>query len=221
MSSQRLAPKRGKILGIHQAGCVCMVLMLMTGCTTFDPQAGFSDVSAAVAARSGKRVVWHLGTTLDAQVEQEVWALLYDTLTVEGAIQVALLHNRHLQTLYADLGVAKADLVQAGLLRNPVFDGAVRFLLRGGQPELELNTALDFLDIFYLPLRKRVAAALFEEAKLQVTGAVLDFAATVRGAFYRHQADEQRLELLQTIDQALAVSLNVCSVSMTPGISRT
>ena len=63
---------------------------------------------------------------------------------------------------------------------------------------------MDFLDIFYLPLRKRVAAARFEEAKLQVTGAVLDFAATVQAAFYRHQADEQMLELLQTIVQALA-----------------
>jgi cobalt-zinc-cadmium efflux system outer membrane protein len=55
---------------------------------------------------------------------------------------------------------------------------------------------MDFLEIFYLPLRKRVAAAQFEEAKLQVMGAVLDFTATVRGAFYRHQADEQMVELL-------------------------
>ena len=64
--------------------------------------------------------------------------------------------------------------------------------------------AVSFLDIFYMPLRKRVAAARFEEAKLQVTGAVLDFAATVRAAFYRHQADEQRLELCRPVIQALA-----------------
>ena len=54
-----------------------------------------------------------------------------------------------------------------------------------------------------------MAAARFEEAKLQVTGAVLDFAATVRAAFYRHQADEQMLELLQTVVQALAVAFEV------------
>jgi cobalt-zinc-cadmium efflux system outer membrane protein len=68
---------------------------------------------------------------------------------------------------------------------------------------------MDFLDIFYIPLRKRIAAAQFDEAKLQVTGAVLDFTATVRGAFYRHQADEQMLELLQTIGQALTIALEV------------
>jgi cobalt-zinc-cadmium efflux system outer membrane protein len=186
-----------------------MLLMLATGCTTFDQQAGFAEVSTAVEARSGKRLVWHLRTALDAQVDQEVQALLHDTLTVDGAIQVALLNNRNLQALYADLGVAQADLVQAGLLRNPVFDGAVRFLLSGGQPELEFNTAIEFLDIFYLPLRKRVAAAQFEEAKLQVMGVVLDFTVTVRRAFYRYQADEQMLELLQTIGQALAIALEV------------
>jgi cobalt-zinc-cadmium efflux system outer membrane protein len=185
------------------------LLVLLTGCATFDQRAGFSDVSDAVAAHSGKRVVWNLGTELDAQVAQEVRALLQDTLTADGAVQVALLNSRDLQALYAELGVAQADLVQAGLLRNPVFDGVVRVLVNGGPPELEFNAAMDFLDIFYRPLRRRVAAARFEEAKVEVTGAVLDFATMVRASFYRHQANEQMLELLQTIVQALAVAFDV------------
>jgi cobalt-zinc-cadmium efflux system outer membrane protein len=209
MQSQSLVWVVGRVLFEHKAGYVCTLLMLVTSCATFDQRAGFSDVSAVVEARSGKRVVWYLGTELDAQVDQEVRALLHDTLTVDGAIQVALLNNRTLQALYAELGVAQADLVQAGLLKNPVFDGAVRFLVGGGPVELELNAATDFLDIFYLPLRKRVAAARFEEAKLQVTGVVLDFAVAVRAAFYRYQANEQMLELLQTVVQALAVSFEV------------
>jgi cobalt-zinc-cadmium efflux system outer membrane protein len=136
-----------------------------------------------------------------------VQGLLQDTLTADGAIQVALLNNRDLQAVYAELGVAQADLVQAGLLKNPVFDGAVRFPVRGGPVEADLSTAVNFLDIFYVPLRKRVATARFEDVKLQVTGAVLDFAATVQTAFYDHQANTQMLELKQTIVQALAASL--------------
>ena len=210
MPSQSLACMGGRKLFAQQAGYICVLLMLVTGCATVDQRAGFSDVSAEVEARSGKRVVWHLGTELDAHVAQEVQALVQDTLTVDGAIQVALLNNRNLQALYAELGVAQADLVQAGLLRNPVFDGAVRFLLNGGGPaKLDLSVAMDFLEIFYLPLRQCVVAARFAEAKLQVMGAVLDFAATVQAAFYRHQANEQRLELLQTITQALVASFEV------------
>jgi cobalt-zinc-cadmium efflux system outer membrane protein len=68
---------------------------------------------------------------------------------------------------------------------------------------------MSFLDVFYVPLRKRVAAAQFEEAKLRVTGAVLDFALQVRTVFYGQQANEQMLELRGSIVQALTASLEV------------
>jgi outer membrane protein, heavy metal efflux system len=150
----------------RRAGALGALLLLLTGCATFDQRAGFSDVSAAVEERSGKRVVWNLGTELDAEAAEEVRRLLAGPLTADGAIQVALLNNRELQALYAELGVAQADVVQAGLLANPVFDGALFFPVAGGPATLELSVATSFLDIFYRPLRTRVAAARFEEAKL-------------------------------------------------------
>jgi cobalt-zinc-cadmium efflux system outer membrane protein len=102
------------------------------GCATFDQRAGFSDVRMAVEERSGKRVAWNLGTDLDAEAAAEVQRLLAGPLTADGAIQVALLNNRSLQATYADLGIAQADVVQAGLLTNPVFGGAVFFPVAGG-----------------------------------------------------------------------------------------
>lgn len=103
----------------------------MSGCTTFDQTAGFSAVSAEVEARSGKQVAWNLGTELDTQVAEKVRALLADKLTADVATQAALLNNRDLQALYAEVGVAQADLVQAGLLSNPIFDAAVTFPATG------------------------------------------------------------------------------------------
>jgi cobalt-zinc-cadmium efflux system outer membrane protein len=183
--------------------------VLLSGCATFEPRAGFLEVSDTVKARSGMDVAWNPGTELDAQAAQKVRELLARPLTLDAAVQVALLNNRDLQATYAELGLAQADLVQAGLLKNPVFDIGLKFPLSGGVTNLELGTALDFLDILYLPLRKRVAVARFEDAKLQVTGAVLDFAAAVQAAFYRHQANEQSLDLFQSIAQGLALSLEV------------
>jgi cobalt-zinc-cadmium efflux system outer membrane protein len=40
-------------------------------------------------------------------------------LELDEALRLAPLNNRHLQAEFAALGVARADLVQAGLLRNP------------------------------------------------------------------------------------------------------
>jgi cobalt-zinc-cadmium efflux system outer membrane protein len=186
-----------------------LLLLGLTGCASVDLSAGFPEVGAAVEERASTRIVWNQGTELDQEAAEQVRSLLRRKLTVDDALQVAMLNNRDLQTIYADLGLAQADLVQAGLFKNPVLDAAILFPLSGVRPDLQLSVVVNLLDALYVPLRKRVAAAQFEEAKLRVTGAVLDFTAQVRRAFYVHQANEQLVELRRTIVQALAASLAV------------
>lgn len=198
------------MLAGRNAGWLLASLMLLSGCASVALNAGFDDVKATVEERSKLRIFWNNGTDLDKEAAEKIGSLLEGKLTADQAVQIALLNNRDLQALYSELGVAQADLVQAGLLRNPIFDAAILFpVSNGGKPKLELSAVMDFLDIFYIPLRKRVAAARFEEAKLRITGAVLDFSARVRTAFFLHQANEQMLELRQTIVQALNASLEV------------
>jgi outer membrane protein, heavy metal efflux system len=188
---------------------MALLLLSVTGCASVNLSAGFPEVSAAIEERAATKIVWNSGTELDKEAEDRLRALLGRKLTVDDAVQIAMLNNRDLQAMYTDLGLAQADLVQAGLFKNPVLDAAVLFPLSGGRPDLQLGVAVSLLDALYVPLRKRVAAARFEEAKLRVTGAVLDFAAQVRTAFYVHQANEQMVELRRTIAQALAASLEV------------
>ncbi|MGH7827086.1 MAG: TolC family protein [Candidatus Binatia bacterium] len=194
----------------NATGVLAAMFLFVGGCTSVAINAGFDEVRVAVEERSALKLFWNNGTDLDKEAAEKVSSLLNNKLGVDEAVQVALLNNRDLQALYSELGVAQADLVQGGLLKNPIFDAAVLFPASGGgKPDLELSAAMNFLDVFYLPLRKRVAAARFEEAKTRVTGSVLDFAARVRTAFYLHQANEQLLELRQTIVQALGASLEV------------
>ena len=185
-------------------------LVVFSGCTSIAMNAGFDDVKATVEERSRTQIVWNNGTDLDQQASERLSSLLKDKLTADEAVQIALLNNRDLQAVYSELGVAQADLVQAGLLSNPIFDASVMFPVSGGgRPDLELSAAMNFLNILYIPLRKRVAAARFEEVKTRVAGSVLDFAGRVRSAFYRYQAAEQMLELRQAIVQALDASFEI------------
>jgi cobalt-zinc-cadmium efflux system outer membrane protein len=185
-------------------------LVLLSGCATVRLDAGFPEVSALVEERSGLKVFWNNGTELDKEAAEKLGSLLKNKLAVDDAVQIALLNNRELQGFYADLGVAQADLVQAGLLSNPLFDAAIKWPVPGGgRPDLELAAVMNFLDIFYMPLRKQVAAARFEKTKIRVGGLVLDFAVRVRTAFYLHQANEQMLELRQTVVQSLTASFDI------------
>lgn len=180
------------------------------GCATMVQNAGFSEVSAVVQERKAMNIFWNNGTDLDKQAAEKVRSLLQSELNVDEAVQIALLNNRELQATYAELGIAQADLVQAGLLKNPIFDAAILYsMAHGGPPDLEMSVVMNFLDIFYMPLRKRVAAARFEEAKLRVTGAVLDLAGQVKREFYGHLANEQMVELRRSILHGLTIAFEV------------
>src|SRR5688572_20988465 len=191
-------------------GWLLGALFFASGCASITLNAGFDEVRAGVGKRTGSQLFWNNGTELDKEAAEKLDSLLRRQLTADDAVQIALLNNRELQAVYSDLGVAQADLVQAGLLSNPIFDASVMFPVRGGgRPDLELGAAMNFLNVFYIPLRRRVAAARFEEMKIRVTGAVLDFAGQVRGAFYNYEADEQMLELRRTIVDVFGASFEV------------
>ena len=108
---------------------IALPVALTAGCATAPRDAGFGDVSRSVAERAKVDVVrWDQGTPADKDAQRSVDALLANELTPDAAVQVALLNNQDLQATYEDLDVAQADLVRAGLLRNPVFGGDVKFV---------------------------------------------------------------------------------------------
>jgi cobalt-zinc-cadmium efflux system outer membrane protein len=169
--------------------------------------AGFGDVRDEVVKRGGPPIQWRGQTAEDAAVDRAVASLLGQDLTAAAAVQIALLNNRSLAATYEDLGVAQADLVQAGLLRNPVFDASVRFPDRAPHgPNAELSISQEFLDLLFLPARKRVAAAQFESVKWRVTAAVMNLSADVRAAWYTLAAAGQMLEMRRTVLEAAAAA---------------
>lgn len=170
-----------------------------SGCASVQAGMGFEEVRRTVEERTGKRVHWNQGTPADKAVEDEVAALLRDELNAETAVQIALLNNRRLQATYEELNIAQADLVSAGLLRNPIFDAEIRFPTKGGGTGLEMAVVQDFIDILFIPLRKSIAGSAFEAAKARVAGAAIDLAGQVRAAFYAAQATTQVLEMRRKV----------------------
>jgi cobalt-zinc-cadmium efflux system outer membrane protein len=171
-------------------------------------QSSFADVHRTVADRIGADVRWNAPSPQsDAQLDAAVRGMLAKELTADEAVQVALLYNRNLQATFEDLGIAHADLVQAGLLKNPVFDLGIRFPDRPpGKTYLNFAITESFLDVLWLPARKRIAAAQFEQVKAKITDEVLKLAADTKSAFYAYQAAEHSVELRRTVLDAMTAS---------------
>ncbi len=176
-------------------------------CVNVPKQAGYDDVARMVSERTGHKTHWDQGAPEDAEVHRRVTELLAKELTEESAIQLALINNRNLQATYEDLGIAQADLVQAGLLRNPSLGFSIRFPEGSvGTVNTELSLVEDFLDLFMLPLRKRLAAEEFEHAKLRLADQVFRLVGEVRQQYYVIQAVQQLVELRRTVLEAAQTS---------------
>jgi cobalt-zinc-cadmium efflux system outer membrane protein len=179
----------------------------LTACATGPRNAGFGDVRQVVLDRTGQVIQWDRQSTDDQAVHQSVRAILAGKLTADQAVQIALLNNHNLQATFENLGIAQADLVQAGLLRNPVFDLGVRFPTTPPfKTYVDISVTEDFINVFFIPARRKLAEAQFERVKSQVTADVLTLAAETKSAFYTYQAAEQLVELRRSVSKAAAAS---------------
>ena len=175
----------------------------LAACASTSPQPAFRDTATLVEARAGRQVVWDRGTADDGALAAKVHDLLARPLTVETAVQVALVNNRTLQATYEDLTIAQADLVQAGLLQNPVFGAGVSFPIAGSaQTGFGLSVSQDFLSVFLLAARKKVAEAELRATERRVGDAVLRMAKEVEIAYYSLTAAQQIAAMRRTILEA-------------------
>ncbi|GIW75285.1 MAG: copper resistance-related lipoprotein [Phycisphaerae bacterium] len=183
------------LLTLYRNSLLILGVIGIAGCATVEDKPGITDVQAMTQSRGIQTIQWNRATDTDSQVQTAIRTMLEDGLTVEEAIQIALLNNRDLRSTYESLRISQAELVQAGMPKNPVIDGSVRFVSSGGGQILDLGIATDFLDILFIPVRKRLAEQEFEKTKRQVAGQVLDLATRVRTTFYKLQAAKQILEI--------------------------
>jgi len=195
------------MIGLRSTISPLAVGALLAACVAVPQDGQFGDVAAVVEERLDKQVEWTQGAEETEAAQAAVADLLSKDLTADSAVQIALLNNRFLQATYSDLGIAQAALVQAGLLRNPIFDAVVRFPEEGSHVNLDLGVVFEFLDIFLIPLRQQVAESELEFVKLRVTGEVIDVATETRLAFHRLQAQRQLVGLFQQVDASSAASL--------------
>ena len=156
-------------------------VVFLAGCSV-SRTAGHVDVARLIEQRTGQRTHWEQGTMEDAQVADVVNKLLKDGLTRERAIEIALVNNRSLQATYEDLDVSQAEMVQAGLLKNPSLSFGLGFPLNPMSAlELEGSIVQEFLDLLTLPLRKKIARERFNAAILRVAHQAFQVAVDVLG----------------------------------------
>lgn len=180
-----------------------LVSAILSGCASVQRDVRFPDVRDAVAQRLESNIAWNRDTEQDQRAHAAVHRLLQQELSAETAVQIALLNNRRLQAHYESLGIAQADLVEAGLLENPVF--SIAFYSGHAGTITEASLLQSFVGVVSISARKRLGQAAAERTVLEVANNVIDTARQVQAQYFNVVSDAQVLELTrQVVDAAEA-----------------
>ena len=194
----------GTVTGILVFGVALVFAGVLGGCATLPKGSGFGAVEQVARERLNKDVTWQRDDGERDSVRSAVKRFLASPLSADNAVQVALLNNPGLQATYAELGIAEADLVQAGRMTNPHF--AYLRTSEGGERKLEWALTFPIIDLLTIPLRTRIESDRFEQVKLAVAGKMLSVATGTRKAWIDAVAAEERVRYLEQVKVAAEAS---------------
>jgi outer membrane protein TolC len=178
-----------------RSGIAAIALGMLGGCAKFSPDGGMTPIAEYVSAEIGHDAVKVASPSVAQTVKQRVQALLSKPLTVDAAVQLALLNNRGLQAEYNTLGIAEVAFIEASLPPNPTL--TFERISAPGDLEIERRVVANILALFLLPARRDIARSGFEAARFRAIEATFRLAAETRRAYYRTVAASQTVRFLE------------------------
>ena len=178
--------------------------LTLSGCASFSQDGGFDGVSATTRERIGQDVKWVKSEDDAKKVRAMVNKLVAQPITAETAVQISLVNNRGLQATYAELGIAEADVVQAGRLRNPGFSFARKH--RADIVEYERMFLFDILGLVTMPIRTDLEKRRFALTQSRVAAETLQVATDTRRAWFNAVSAQQTAKYMEQVKLAAEAS---------------
>ena len=181
-----------------------VAVLVLSGCATFSKDGGLDAVSTLTAERTGQDIRLSKATGESEPAQAELAEILKQPLSADSAVRIALLNNRGLRASLANLGVAEADLVQAGRMSNPSF--SFGRMSGGGETEIERSVMIDLVGLVTIPLRRDIESRRFQSAKLVAATEAVRLAADTRKAYFNAVAAVQAARYAEQVRDAAQAS---------------
>lgn len=179
----------------------------LAGCTTFDPGRDHVAIGKLLADRGAPASGWDENgrSDVDAQVQQ--W--LAQPMTADLAVQMAMLRSPRLQQVYGELGLARADVLDAVQVANPRISLSSLALAGGPGSQFVFGVAQPVVDLLTLPAKRRLAQLDYQRARYEVAAAILGVQLDVQTAWYRYVGAQQVADMRAAVADALQVSADL------------
>jgi len=189
---------------------VLAALATLDGCASIPHDRGLPEVQALVDQHSGGDHSWTNAPANDGQVSEPVQKLLSQPLTADAAVQVALFRNPHIQSEFARVGIAQADVFEASRIGNPTF--SLTALHHSGEvTKLDGGLSASFSELLMLPARKRFAAGEYQRVQASISAAIVSLISDTRAAWYDYVGAQQVATMRSAVATAAQVSSDLAA----------
>lgn len=181
-----------------------LAIAVLGGCASFSADGGFGSVEQLTRERTGQTPRLVKSAEDGQAARQRVQELLRAPLTADAAVELALLNHPGLQASFRELGIAEADLVATGRLRNPVFGF---FNVSSAESyKIERTLMFDVMGLLTMPKRVAVQRTRFEQAQLQAAMDAVAVATEARRAWTAAVASRQLAQYAEQVKEAADAS---------------
>lgn len=191
------------------------VILALSGCSTISQKDVFDSMNQMTKERGTGELTWIKTLQEEDEAQMRVNTLLKEPLSEENAVRITLINNRTLQQTYEKIGIAQSDLVQAGLMNNPLLGYSVG--RGGGVSTSGVTLELAFLDLLWIPLRKELSGLALEETKLSVGDEVLRSVRDARKCYIDAHVAQEAVRLNAEVLKSYEVSLQLAIRQHTAG----
>lgn len=174
-----------------RASALTLSLLLgavVCGCSQVDPRPDYQRVRDLIRESTTYDVAYD--PTQPGLSTAELHTITSDGVTRDEAVRIGILNSRKLQAEFLEIGVARADWVQSGLLSNPTLGLGLLLPEGGGLGNFALDLSKNIVDLWQIPIRRNVAERRVEETVLRIARSAAELSANVRRAYYRAVAAE-------------------------------
>lgn len=189
--------------------------IIFSGCSTLSQNEVFDSVKQMTTMRGAESLQWIKTPQEAARVDESVKTLLLQPLNEENAVRITLLNNRSLQQTYGEIGISQSELVEAGLMRNPLLGYSVG--RSSGVITSTLSVEVAFLDLLWIPLRRELGGLALEETKSRVGDTVLRTVRDAKKSYIDARVAEEQTALYRSILKSHEASLQLAVRQYTAG----
>ncbi len=171
------------------------LILVLPQCANIRPKKTFEPIQTQSKNRINVAPEW-----LDKQ-DMYFAPLIHDqNITMQEAIAFGLQNNPGIQVHFEEIGIRKADLVQAGFYSNPHVESIFRIPKKDGQ-QTNIEVSVNFMlsDLWQVPFRKRVAQGNLEIKTHEVISEILQLRKQIQLSYLNCQYKKEYLALIKEI----------------------